>query len=162
MRADRKEIVMTRPVPALRRFSAVLVALAFVGLPAHAWKDLDVTLDLSALNDPDKSVYGVDLLRKGSACVHPEDTAQKRYKDGDKIHVSFVETGDGCDKTEKKYLDMQLVLDPQLDGVPACNLRVGYDSKTGQYFVQGTASRSYTCESSTVNGATILRIAFSQ
>jgi hypothetical protein len=144
-------------------FAAVLFALALSAPPAHAWKDLDVTLDLSALNDPGKpGGYGVDLLRKGSTCVHVDDTEQKKYMDGGKIHVSFVQSGDGCDTTEKKYLDMQLVLDPQLDGVPACNLRVEYDSKTDQHSVQGTASLSYSCESSTVNGATTLRIAFSQ
>ncbi len=82
------------------------------------------------------------------------------YKDGDSIHVSFVQTGDGCDSVETKYLDVQLTLQPELDGVPACNLRFAYDSKGDQHLVSDTASPSYTCESTSVDGATTLRIAF--
>ena len=149
-----------------RRLPATLVALAvlaLVALPAHAWKDYDVTLDLSGLNDPGQPAgYGVDLLRKGSNCAHPEDTDQKMYRSGEKIHVSFVESGDGCDASSARYLDIQLTLQPELDGVVACNLRLGYDPKSGQNYIQGTASRAYTCESTTVNGATTLRVSFSE
>lgn len=145
----------TRPI------AATLVALALFAVPAHAWKDLDVRLDLSGLNDPGKPEgYGVDLLRKGSKCVHEEDTDQRMYKDGEKIHVSFVQTGDGCDTVETMYLDLQLTLQPEFDGVPACNLKVTYDTKSGQHSLQGTASLAYTCESTTVNGVTTLRVSF--
>ncbi len=48
----------------------------------------------------------------------------------------------------------------ELDGVPACNLKVTYDTKSGQHSVLGTASSAYTCESTTVNGETTLRVSF--
>jgi hypothetical protein len=148
------------PTPA-RSLAAAFVALALSSFPAHAWKDFDVTLDLSGLNDPGKPEgYGVDLLRKGSKCVHEEDTDQKMYKGGEKVHVSFVQSGDGCDSTQTMYLDFQLTLQPEFDGVPACNLTVTYGRKSDQHSLQGTASTAYTCESTTVNGATTLRISF--
>jgi hypothetical protein len=154
----KEESLMSRTA---RFFSTALIAFALSALPAHAWKDIDVKLDLSGLNDPGKPEgYGVDLLRKGSKCVHEEDTDQRMYKDGEKFHVSFVETGDGCDTTGSMYLDLQLTLQPEFDGVPACNLKVTYDKKSDQHALQGTASRAYTCESTTVNGVTTLRISF--
>ncbi len=145
----------------VRSLAAAFVALALFAVPARAWKDMDVKLDLSGLNDPgEPEGYGVDLLRKGSKCVHEEDTDQRMYKDGEKIHVSFVQTGDGCDTVQTMYLDLQLTLQPELDGVPACNLKVTYDTKSGQHSVLGTASSAYTCESTTVNGETTLRVSF--
>jgi hypothetical protein len=138
----------------LRAFPLAALLLVAGALPVHAWSDIDVRLSLS-------ENMNLNLLREGNVCAHQGDTHDGKYTDGDKIHISFVESGtdasNNCDTVDDKYIDLKLS-DYDYGGV-ACNLRIGRH-KNGEYYASGTSGKGYQCSSSMINGSMVVTVTY--